>query len=283
MSIEAVPLSGQPSTTDLASTRDGLTQLRRFWPAPEPRAAMLIVHGIGEHSGRYEHVGSYLAARGIDVLAFDNRGFGQSGGKRGHVDRFDEFLDDVEDLLAERRRLSVPVVLFGHSLGGLIATTYLVGGRPRPDLAVLSSPALQAVVPGWQRAATPVLGRLAPRLFVPSRIDGTLLSRDPAVGERYRQDPLVVGGTTAGLARAIFETMDATGSELARLTLPALVVHGEGDDLVPATASAALEALPNVTRRLYPELRHECFNEPEHTEVLADLAAWLDVQLDDLA
>jgi alpha-beta hydrolase superfamily lysophospholipase len=244
---------------------------------------MLIVHGIGEHSGRYEHVGSYLAARGIDVLAFDNRGFGQSGGKRGHVGRFDEFLDDVEDLLAERRRLSVPVVLFGHSLGGLIAATYLVGGRPRPDLAVLSSPALQAVVPSWQRATTPVLGRLAPRLFVPSRIDGTLLSRDPAVGERYRRDPLVVGGATAGLARAVFETMDATNAALARLSLPALVVHGEGDDLVPASASAALEALPNVTRRLYPEFRHECFNEPEHTEVLADLVTWLDVQLADLA
>ena len=274
----APPLSSG-SSSDLAATRDGLTQLRRRWRARDARAAMLLVHGIGEHSGRYDHIGSFLASKGIDVLAFDNRGFGQSGGRRAHVDRFEQYLDDVEDLLAERRRLSLPVILFGHSLGGLIAARYLVTGRSRPDLAVLSSPALRAEVPAWQRFTAPIVGRLLPRLFIPSRIDGSLLSRDPEVGTVYANDPLVIGGATAGLGRAVFDAMAATSSALDRITIPTYVVHGSGDALVPPAASEAFEALPNVTRRVYDGLLHECFNEPERQTVLDDLAAWLDEQL----
>lgn len=274
---EAAP--GPAPTTDLAATRDGLTQLRRRWKARDARAAMLLVHGIGEHSGRYDHVGSFLASKGIDVLAFDTRGFGQSGGRRAHVDRFEQYLDDVEDLLAERRHLSLPVILFGHSLGGLIAARYLVTGRSRPDVTVLSSPALRAEVPAWQRVTAPIMGRLAPRLFVPSRIVGSLLSRDPEVGTVYASDPLVIGGATAGLGRAIFDAMATTSSALDRITIPTYVVHGGDDALVPPAASEAFEALPNVTRRVYDGLLHECFNEPERQTVLDDLAAWLDEQL----
>lgn len=279
MSIDAAPLSEHPSTTDLGATRDGLTQLRRRWATERPRAAMLLVHGIGEHSGRYEHVGAFFAAGGIDVLAFDNRGFGQSGGRRAHVDRFEQFLDDVEDLLAERRKLSVPTVLVGHSLGGLIVASYLAAARPRPDLAVLSAPALGADVPRWQRTAAPVLGRVVPTLFVPAAIDGDLLSRDPAVGERYKVDPLVIGGSTAGLGREVLAAMVRTTAALDRITVPTYVVHGSGDRLVPPSASEAFEALPNATRRLWDDLRHECFNEPERDEVLADVGAWLDQRL----
>jgi lysophospholipase len=271
------------STTRLAATRDGVTQLRRRWRAPSVRAAVLIVHGIGEHSGRYEHVGAFLAARGIDVLGFDNRGFGSSGGPRAHVDRFERYLDDVEDLLAERRTLSVPVVLFGHSMGGLIAARYLVEGRARPDLAVLSAPALTADVPRWQRLAAPVVGRFAPRLVLPSGIDPDLLSRDPAVVAAYTDDPLVLGGTSAGLGRALFEAMSSTSAALERITVPTLVLHGGDDALVPPSASQPLERLPNVERRVYAGLRHECLNEPEHGQVLTDLVAWLDKQLEALA
>lgn len=261
-------------------TPDGLTQLRRHWVADEPKAVVLLVHGIGEHTGRYEHVGRFLAGRGYDVLAADNRGFGQSGGKRAYVDSFDQYLADVEALLDERREDGLPVVLFGHSLGGLICATYLVSARPQPDLAVLSAPALAAEVPLWQRLAAPLIGRIKPDLFLPAPIEGNLLSRDPEVGDRYAKDPLVVKGSTAGLGHSILATMGRTSAAVHRITLPTYVFHGGDDNLVPTASSEALGDFPNVTRRVWPGLRHECLNEPEQAEVLEETVAWLDDQLD---
>ena len=277
------PSMNEPSmnepTIEFASTPDGLTQLRRRWAAPEARAAALVVHGIGEHTGRYGHFGSCLAAAGLNVLAADNRGFGQSGGRRAYVRHFDEFLDDLVPLLEDRRSLGVPVVLIGHSLGGLIVSAYLVSGRPRPDLVILSAPALAAIVPTWQRLLAPAMAQLLPKVFVPSTIDATLLSRDRAVQAAYLADPLVVAGATGRLAHAVFETMRSTNASLDRITLPTYVVHGSEDGLVPPSASEALERLPSVERRVWTGLRHECFNEPEKAEVLAEMLGWIDHQL----
>lgn len=241
---------------------------------------MLLVHGIGEHSGRYEHVGAALAAAGMDVLAFDQRGFGKSGGKRAYVKSFDEFLDDIEPLLTERRELDVPVVVMGHSLGGLISATYLVSDRHGPDLAILSSPALAAELPSWQRVAAPLLGTIAPGLKIPADFDGSVLSRDEAVQVAYETDPLRVPASTARLGREMLSAMKSTNADLHRLDLPTYVLHGSDDALVPPSASEPLAALPNVTRRVWPGLRHECLNEPEQADVIAELVAWLDVQLD---
>ena len=260
-------------------TRDGATQLVRRWPAENPGAALLMVHGIGEHSGRYTHVGEFFAEAGIDAVAFDNRGFGQSGGRRAHIDRFDTFLDDIEDLLSQRRELGVPVVLMGHSLGGLMASAYLVSDRPQPDLAILSSPALAAEVPRWQRIAAPILGRFTPSLFIKGTQMSGLLSRDEEVERAYHADPLVILGATAGLGKAIFETMDETTARLDRIRVPTYVLHGEDDELVPQTASLPLLDHPKVTYRSWPGLRHECLNEPERFEVLGEIRAWLDQQL----
>lgn len=267
------------SETENATDRHGQPQLRRRWRAPEPRAALLLVHGMAEHSGRYEHVGTALSERGIDVLSFDLRGHGESGGRRGHVEAFDHFLDDVEDLLAERRGLGVPVVLMGHSMGGLIAAAYAVSGRPEPDLLVLSAPALAADVPGWQRALAPMLSKVLPTLSMPNDFDGELLTRDPAVGAAYRDDPLRVRKATTRLGSEIFGAMERTTAGIDRVGVPTYVLHGSEDRLVPATASEPLDGLDNVTRVVHEGLRHECLNEPERDEVLADLTAWLDDRL----
>lgn len=269
------------SQTEHATDRAGQPQLRRRWPATAPRAALLLVHGMAEHSERYEHVGAALSERGIDVLAFDLRGHGRSGGRRGHVDSFDHFLDDVEDLLAERRALGVPVVLLGHSMGGLIAAAYAVSGRPEPDLLVLSAPALAADVPGWQRSLAPLLSRFLPTLAMPNDFDGALLSRDTEVGDAYRDDPLRVRKATTRLGSEIFSAMERTTAELGSVGVPTYVLHGSDDRLVPERASAPLGELGNVTRVVHEGLRHECLNEPEKDEVIADLAAWLDDRLTD--
>jgi len=270
---------------ELTGTRDGTTQLQRRWRAADlgldaaPRSALVAVHGLGEHSGRYDHVGRFLAALGHDVLAFDNRGFGQSGGRRGHVDSFDEFLDDVEDMVIERRQLGAPVVLFGHSLGGLIAATYVVRGRPAPDLLVLSSPALDADVPRWQRVVAPVLSRFKPNLFVANNIDPEVLSHDEEVQVAYRDDPLRVGGSTARLGQQVFDAMREASAGTRRVNVPTYVFHGAADRLVPPRASERLAAQDNVTYRLWPGLRHECLNEAARFNVLGELAAWLDEEL----
>jgi len=267
------------STASFGTTRDGLTQRRRHWAADDPQAAILLVHGIGEHSGRYEHVGDALSDAGFDVLAFDQRGFGETGGRRAFVTEFSEYTDDVADLLTERRELGVPVVLMGHSLGGLIAATHLVGDGPQPDFAVLSAPALSAPIPLWQRVAAPVLSRILPEFHVKSDFDGSILSRDPEVQDAYDNDPLRVNGTTASLGRQIMVTMESTAADIDRITLPTYVLHGADDALVLPAASEPLGDMANVTRKVWPGLRHECMNEPEWPEVVAAIIDWLSTQL----
>ncbi len=268
-----------PSTTAEVTSLRGERRFERRWAAPEPRAALLLVHGIAEHSGRYEHVGTWFNDHDIDVLSFDLRGHGQSGGRAGHIDSFDDFLDDVQELLEERRLLGVPVVLMGHSLGGLIVSTYLVQGRPAPDLVVLSAPALAAELPAWQRSLASAMGSVLPKLSIPNDFDGSRLSRDEAVGIAYRDDPLRTRRASARLGKEVFGAMAKTTSQLHRITVPTYVLHGTDDPLVPPAASAGFDDLPNATRVLHEGLRHECLNEPEQDEVLAGITAWIDAQL----
>lgn len=268
------------STIEFAPTGDGTNLLRRRWTPDQPaRAAMLLVHGIGEHSGRYEHVGAAFAEVGIDVLAYDQRGFGRSGGRRAYVNSFDDFLDDLQLLLAERRQLDVPLILMGHSLGGLVCARYLVSERPQPDLAVLSAPALGANLPSWQRVLAPAFGTVLPLVRIPADFDGSVLTRDTDVGAAYENDPLRVPASTARLGREIFRAMKVVDESLTRLRLPTYVFHGEADTLIPPEMSEPLGRLPNVTRELWPNLRHECLNEPEKLDVIAGITAWLDSQL----
>src|SRR5262249_20990375 len=151
-----------------------------------------LVHGLAEHSGRYEHVGAQLASEGIDPYAFDLRGFGGSGGPRASVDRWSQLHDDLEERLVAVRSIAParPLVLYGHSLGGLIALGYVLDGRSRPDLLVLSAPAIGANVPAWQRALIGSLRRVTPGLMLSNRLRGEVLSRDPAVAVDYFADPL---------------------------------------------------------------------------------------------
>jgi len=263
--------------------RDGL-ELRTYqWPAVGvPRAHLLLVHGIAEHAGRYGHVGTQLANAGIATHAYDQRGFGRSGGHRAYLDRWSQFHDDVEDRLAEVRSAAggLPVVLYGHSMGGLIALGYALADPPRPlpDLLVLSAPAIDAVIPTWKRRLADILAGTTPRFAVANTFPKGGLSSDPAVETAYLADPLAVHRTTTRLGVSLFREQDRVKAVLARggtLPVTTYVLHGADDPIVPEWASRSLEGRENVTRRVYEGLHHETHNEPSGASVIDDTIAWI--------
>ena len=270
------------STTEMVATRDGLQLQERRWPAVgEARGSVLLIHGLGEHSGRYERAGTILAATGLDVVGLDLRGFGGSGGRRGHVDSMETWLDDIQDRLEARRTETAgrPVVLMGHSMGGLVCLSYAESDRRQPDLLILSSPALAADLPAWKQSLAKVLGRVVPTISVKNGLDGEVLSRDPAVGVDYVADPLNVHSSTTGLARVLLDAQERAIRDVGRVRVPTLVTHGGDDRLVPTASSEILATVPGVERRVYPGLRHETLNEPEGPQVAADMAVWIGAHL----
>ena len=259
----------------------GRRLLVRHWaPAGgvEPWAGMLLVHGLAEHSGRYEHVGGWLAEAGIDVRAIDLRGCGLSEGARGDVVRWTDLEDDVATGLDEPWPVGRPVVLYGHSMGGLIALGGTLDGRLRPDRLVLSAPGLDSSEGRALRVAATVGGWILPGVRLSGGGGRGVLSRDPAVERRFGRDPLRLRAVTLRFAAAAFAAQARVRREvpaLAELGIPTLVLHGDGDRRVPPSASEALGRLPAVTRVVHPGLRHELHNEPEGRDVVASIVDWL--------
>jgi len=260
------------------AARDGTSIFTRHWPAVGAAwASALIVHGLAEHSGRYEHVGSHFATAGIDAFALDLRGFGHSGGERAWVDRWSHFHDDMEERIAAIRAShpGQPLVLYGHSLGGLLILGYVLDARSQPDALVLSAPAIAADLPVPQRLAVNVLGRLIPHFRVPNGLDTTTLSSIPAVREDYLSDPLNVHSSAVGFGLRGFGEQDRVMKALDRIPVPTLVIHGGLDRLVPTASSAVLEGHPHVTRRVYEGVWHELHNEPQADQILDDVVTWI--------
>jgi alpha-beta hydrolase superfamily lysophospholipase len=244
------------------------------WDADGAKRIVVLVHGIGEHSGRYEHVASRLAADGAVVYAPDHHGHGRSEGERGLVDNIELMVDDLARVvaLARAERPGLPVAMLGHSLGGIIATRYVQRGGHDLTGLVLTGPAI-----GGNPAFEGLLA-LDPMPDVP--IDPAVLSRDPAVGEAYANDPLVYHGP---LARESLVTIFATTELISQGpgfgTLPVLWIHGEEDQLAPlASAREAIDRLrgEQLEEQIYPGARHEVLNETNREEVLDEVARFLD-------
>jgi alpha-beta hydrolase superfamily lysophospholipase len=268
-------------------TRDGLTLHAHEWrPGDSPRANLILVHGIAEHAARHDHVARRFADAGIAVSAVDLRGFGRSGGRRAYLDRWSQYHDDVQDQLAAVRASSpgVPLILYGHSMGGLIALGYVLAEprRPLPDVLVLSAPAIAATVPAWKRVAASVLGVTIPRFALANDFHPGSLSHDPQVDIAYRADPLATHRTTARLGAELLREQSRVQARIAQLEavpLQTYVLHGDEDPIVPVWATDALGGKRNVTRRVYPRLRHETHNEPESQQVISDTLAFINREL----
>lgn len=255
--------------------------LRRGWLPERPRAALLIVHGFAEHSGRYEHVGRWLAERGLAAHAYDQLGHGRSSGLRCHVRRFDDYLDDLARVLDRVRddAPGLPLVLLGHSMGGLVVAKFARERRPDVAGVALSGPPLGlAGAPRRRLWMARAIRLVAPRLALDAGIDPNGLSTDPRVVEAYLADPLVERRMTVSLASELLKAVSRTGAGGADVALPLLVLHG-GDDPIcaPSFAEAFAAAAPQGRFVRYPGLRHEILNEPSWEQVLEDLVGWLDV------
>ncbi|MDH3605638.1 MAG: lysophospholipase [Acidimicrobiia bacterium] len=264
------------------TSRTGVQLATREWmPSGKPRAGILIIHGLAEHSGRYEHVGEQLAGRGFAVQAFDQRGHGESQGDRVHIDAWDIYLDDVEDRLSALKfEVAAPLVMYGHSFGGLVALDYCLSrSEVLPDLLVLSAPAVAASIAKWKQVLAPILAKVVPKASLPLDLEGHQLSRDEAVGKAYFDDPLVETKATAKFGAETLAAQKRVGARMDSLSIRTMVIAGGSDEIVPATSSHGLGEVLGVDRTLYPNLRHEVHNEPEGPEVVGDIADWIDAQL----
>jgi len=253
-------------------------------PAGPPRGVVLLAHGYAEHVGRYREFMAHLAGRGLAVAAIDHRGHGRSGGPRGHCRDFGEFIADLRTLadLAEEWWPGVPRLLFGHSMGGLLAFLYLLRHPDTVRAGALSGPAFKVAdsAPRILQSVALLLARVAPGVTFRSNLDPGALSRDPAVGAAYLADPLVHRAASAGFVRAIRAAQAAAMEGAPRLAVPLLILHGDADRLVLPAGSAEIAARLSCPHQLVllPGFYHELLNEPasERARVLEVLDRWFD-------
>lgn len=255
-------------------------------PEGRPRAIVLLAHGYAEHAGRYEYVAKSLIDASYAVYAVDHWGHGHSDGEGGFVPRFSAFLDGMSELLTlvEINHADTPRLLLGHSMGGLIATLFLVERQQAFVAAALSGPAILPAEPPSRFTVwiSRFLSRFFPRLGVLA-LDANGVSRDPAVVAAYQADPLVYGGKIgARLGKEFMDAMAVAQADAPKIRLPILIQHGEADRLTAPAGSRYLFAnVASHDKRLeiYPGLFHEIYNEPERDAVLDDLIGWFDVHV----
>lgn len=278
------------AVTRTERTFDGVGGVRIVYdvwtPDTTPRGVVVLAHGYGEHARRYDHVAERFGRAGLTMYALDHRGHGRAGGKRVRVRHMKEFVADYRTLVqtARKENPGIPLIVLGHSMGGGIAFAYGVQHPGEYDLMVLSGPAIAAHtgVSKVKAVLGKAVGSILPDLPI-EQIDADAVSRDPQVVADYKADPLVYRGKVpAGIGKALLVVGESMERKAPGITAPILVVHGEDDQLVSAEGSRRLVACigsKDVELKVYPELYHEVFNEPERDQVLDDVTSWIQARL----
>ena len=261
---------------------DGQRLFLRDWPRHQTHHAVLIVHGLGEHSGRYEALAQWFLAHGYAVRSYDQRGHGRTPGQRGALRRSDDLLSDLATVYEHySASLGRPPLLLGHSMGGLVAVRTVLDGRVEPPGLVLSSPALRPYQAPWLRRLAAVLARVLPNLPLRNGSPLDALSHDAKVIDAYRTDPLCSRSVTPRLADFIFRAGASSIADAWRLRVPTLLLAAGSDRLVDPSGSRDFSngawATKQLTARFFDTLFHELFNETEtgRHQVLAQLLEWL--------
>ena len=272
---------GATAGTNFLASADGTRLAYRSWPVPGAAITFAVVHGLGEHSGRYERFARGMARFQMGTYAVDLRGHGQSQGQRGHVDSWSQWVDDAAAFVRHVQEL-VPgeVVPLGHSFGGaVLLSTVLAGKVSQSKRFVLSSPALRlkVAVPAWKMTLGRVASRVTPRLSMSNEVDPGTVSRIPEVVEAYRTDPLVHSKISSRTYTELLRAQKDIFARAGEIKVPFLVLAGTDDRLIDPQGSVALHELaPEVSDlRLLEGRYHEPFNDRDDQEVFLTIADWL--------
>jgi alpha-beta hydrolase superfamily lysophospholipase len=263
---------------------------RRSWQPPEPARAMVLVHGYAEHVGRYDEMAMHFASRGYAVHAYDQVGHGRTKGPRGHVDRFDRLAEELARFieLVGLDHPELPVTLVGHSMGGLVVAATAAFQKPAVSEIVVSGALLQlggeesGLRQSLSLGLAKILATIVPRVAVATGLDPQGISRDPDVVRRYREDPLIEDRMSMSFAAGMSRMVDATRCAAGEIDRPILVLHGGDDPICPVAGSRRLFAglKPEIAEKsrleIYPELRHEIFQEPERERVWEDMIQFIE-------
>jgi alpha-beta hydrolase superfamily lysophospholipase len=267
---------------ETVTTTDGLRLYVRRHELPNSRSEILIVHGFGEHSGRYIELTNYLVSNNYSVTAYDHRGHGLSDGLPGHVESFSEYDEDLAKMISSiKARAAVkPVFVIGHSMGGLIALRYSARTGPEISGTVVSAPLIDVAipVPAHKLMIARVGARMAPRMRLDNEINPSYLSRDPEVGRAYASDPLVNRKVSAKWFAEAKQAMQEVAEWAPQIKVPVLVMHGTDDRLASVDATQRVfERIGSEDKELeiFSGYYHELFNEPEKQDIFKRVTKWL--------
>lgn len=268
---------------------DGVGGIRlnyRTLEVPDPQAALMVVHGLGEHSGRYVEFAQAMTRFSFSTFSFDQRGHGLSEGRRGHAASFDTLLQDVDRFRREVQGLmndDCPLFIVGHSFGGLVALRYMEEYESPARGAVIISPWLATAlpVPHWKTKLAAVVGRVAPAMPFSVPIDATHLTHDDAIVRAYLEDPLVHHRITPRLFSEVSTAMGLVLQRSERIRVPLLFLLAGDDRIVDVQRSAAFAkslSTPDVTTHIYPNSYHELLNEIDRRSVHLQIRDWIETR-----
>jgi alpha-beta hydrolase superfamily lysophospholipase len=270
-------------------SKDGIDLFVRGWePENKPKATVALIHGHGEHVGRYEHVAKAMTDAGYVFAGFDLRGHGKSSGIRGHFPSWEAVMQDIRDFFVflTQRYPDLPQFLYGHSLGGLIVLTYALKNKTGLKGVIATGAGLRSQVHDQKLKVTiaKALGSIAPTALIPSGLDISILSRDPEVIKAYNSDPLTHDRMSLGFGKAGLNATDYAWEHAEEFSLPLLIMHGAADRNTYPHGSADFSKLASksnkdITLKLWDGMYHEVHNEPEKEQVIQFMIDWLDRHL----
>ncbi len=268
-------------------TNDGI-QLKGYLNKSQTndiRGIIVLIHGMGEHAGRYSHVADFFSAVGFSVLRMDLRGHGSSEGKRGHTASYDHLMNDLNSVIVKARELypNMPLVLYGHSMGGNLVLNFLIRRKPEIRAAVVTAPYLKLAFepPSWKVALGKISAGILPTLTQSTGLETAALSRDPNVVAAYEKDALVHDRITSSFFVNVHFAGPYAIQNADQIKVPTLVMHGTSDRLTSHKGSEELDqkSMKNVEVRILDGWYHELHNEPEKEKLLNDILYWINSQL----
>lgn len=270
-------------------TNDGLEMYSKAWlPSGKAKGVVCLVHGVGEHIGRYQADGEALAAAGYILAGFDQRGFGKSGGQRGHTPNLEAYFDDIDLFLAQitQRYPNLPRFLYGMSMGAIFVLSYTPLRKPDVVGVIAHAAGLKSSVEEQKLKVfmAKLLGNIYPTFTLKSGIDAQMLSRDPQVADLYTNDPLVHTLVTAAWGKAMLRAIDLAIINAPSFPLPLLLMQGTKDEIAYPSSSpmfADLAPKDKVTLKMWDGFKHELHTDPEKAEVFKTMIAWMEKHLEE--